>query len=243
MHSLMTAEEAGKAKSFRCFMAALQFLKCYPEEDVRSALFDMDKNTLRDFSWHYVEMIASLKQFKIVWPNHWDETFIITVDGTHCPVNEPRDPNVRKNPKHFSHKFKLPGVNYEIALAIWDNKCVHAKTQDEASVNDLTAFRAELKGKIPAGKRVVADRAYISKDVAEIVSVPNSLDSDEVKQFKSEARSRHETFNARLKAYNCLTHKFRHGVVKHQVCFFAVLVMVQYAIEDTGVDGEPLNTL
>jgi len=69
------------------------------------------------------------------------------------------------------------------------------------------------------------------------------LDSDEVKQFKKEARARHENFNKRLKDYKCLKNTFIHGIEKEQVCFNAVVVMVQHEIEDNGPHGEPLNRL
>ena len=189
--------------------------------------------------------MAALRYVKIIFPaaNEWDTIFIISVDGTHYQINEPRDPNVRKNPKWYSHKFHLAGLNYEIAISLWDSKIVHASCWDPASTHDKTVFRRDLLHKIPAGKRVIADKGYIANDLSEILSIPNQFDSEQLKDFKARARARHETINDRLKKYNVMKHKFRHGVKKAQMCFDACLVNVQYAIEDTGKNGEPLFDL
>ncbi|KAL3914331.1 MAG: hypothetical protein SGARI_000175 [Bacillariaceae sp.] len=44
------------------------------------------------------------------------ETFFLSIDGVHCRVNEPSDPNYRKNPKYFSHKFRQAGMSYEVSM-------------------------------------------------------------------------------------------------------------------------------
>ena len=38
----------------------------------------------------------------------------VTLDGTDCPINEP----VPFNPKYYSHKFKGPGLKYELGICI-----------------------------------------------------------------------------------------------------------------------------
>ena len=140
----------------------------------------------------------------------------------------------------------MAGRNHEIVIDLWNSRCVHCSTSVRGSVHDLTLFRQELVNKVPPGKRLICDRGYISFLNGEhlILSFPNPLDSPELAAFKSEARARHETFNKRLKDYDCLAHKFHHELLdKQQACFFAVVVLVQYAIEDTGPFGEPLNRL
>ena len=156
--------------------------------------------------WVYVRKIASLKPVKIVWPDHFDETFIASVDGTHVRTTEPRDPNMRKNPENYSHKFHMPGRNFEIVLDLWRNRCILAKVSDPSSKNDLSVYRQQLKALIPDGKRVIADKGYIStRDGDHLkLSTPNPLDSEEVKDFKARARARHENFNKLLKIYKCL---------------------------------------
>jgi hypothetical protein len=106
--------------------------------------------------------------------------------------------NMRKNPKKYSHKFHLPGLNYEIALHLWEPRCIHAKTGDQAaSINDKTAFQQELKGKVPKGKRVICNNGYICFQYGDnkILSFPNAMDSPELKEFKQLVCARHENFN------------------------------------------------
>ena len=241
--------EASSPKAYKGFLIANHFLKTYGSDDVRAAQFGgMDPKLLNTLTWIYVRKIAALKPDKIVWPDEdeWQTVFIASVDGTHYRTNEPRDPDMRKNPKNYSHKFHLPGLNYEITLHLWLPRCIHAKTGDPASINDKTAFRQELKGKVPLGKRIICDNGYVCFQYGDdkILSFPNTLDTAELKEFKQLACARQENFNKRLKDYRCLRDTFRHGAAKHQVCFDAVLVLVQYAIEDTtpGI-GEPLNQL
>lgn len=161
-------------------------------------------------------------------------TFLITVDGVHCQINEPIHPVYSKNPAYYSHKFNNPALTYELGVHIFENKLVWISERSPASTHDITVYRSNLKGKIPAGKRVIADNAY--RKESNTVSAPNSQDADELRKFKSRARARHETLNGRLKFFKCLSERFRHGVEKHQVCFEAVCVIVQYQMEN----GSPL---
>jgi hypothetical protein len=88
--------------------------------------------------------------------------------------------------------------------------------------------------KIPAGKKVIGDKGYRGEKA--IISTPNSHDPEDVRHFKSRVRARHESFNAKIKNFACLDVRFRHGIVKHRICFEAVCVIVQYQLEN----GSPL---
>ena len=57
--------------------------------------------------------------------------------------------------------------------------------------------------------------------------------------MKADVAAWHKTVNMRLKIFNCLTKKFRHGVDKHLMCFRAVVVLTQLAIERS----EPLYSV
>ena len=241
----LTEEEAELEITFIGFMMAMYFLTCYDTFDNIGSLFYKHRNEASEMTWYYVAKVATLKSQKIVWPDDFDTIFIASLDGTHVKTNEPRDPNMRKNPVNYSHKFELPGVNVEIALHLWKQQVIHFKRADAASVHDLTAFRQELINKVPQGKLIIADSAYTGKTEQEkaILAVPNPLDSKEVRQFKDDARARHENFNQKLKEYKCLSTTARHGLDKLQLCLDACVVLCQYAIEDPGPDGEPLNLL
>lgn len=98
---------------------------------------------------------------------------------------------------------------------------------------------------VPEGCCVIGDDGFTGKGDNEkkTCSVRNNSDKDEVAEFKSRAKSRHESFNSRMKSCQVLCQRFRHGVKKHGNCFSAMLVSVQCAVEDASPDGEPLDTL
>lgn len=171
---------------------------------------------------------------QIVWPDSWDEIYTVTVDGVHTRVNEPKHPTLSKNPKYYSHKFKQAAVDYELAISIFENKLVWMRGPRPAGEPDITVFRQRLKSKIPPGKRGLGDNGYRGEKC--IISTPNPEDTREVRKFKSRARARHETFNARLKNFRCLDVRFRHGIKKHKMAFEAVCVICQYQLEN----GSPL---
>lgn len=107
------------------------------------------------------------------------------------------------------------------------------------SYNDIKIFRdCGLKEKLEAtGKKCIADSGY--QGYPKLVSRYNQFDSDEVREFKTRARMRHEKFNALLKMFECLDSRFRHKPdmeKKLQWCFEAVAVIVTFKMEL----GEPL---
>ena len=162
------------------------------------------------------------------------EIFILSVDGVHCRVNEPRG---QPSTGWFSHKSNGPGLVYELAIALNESKLVWMKGPFKPGENsDLQIFRKEdgLKAMIPVGKKAIGDRGYRGEQGK--VSIRNPHDSAEVKAFKKRARARHETFNGRIKNFKVLEERFRHGVDKHQSVFEAVCVILQYEMEN----GHPL---
>lgn len=134
-----------------------------------------------------------------------------------------------------SHKFHEPGLPYELGIAIYDNRLVWINGPFQAAENDLSIMHKEdgLLSKIPAGKKVIADRGYRGEPVC---SIRNPRDTAGVKAFKRRARARHESFNGRIKWFNILDTRFRHGIAKHQAVFEAVCVITQYEMEN----GHPL---
>jgi hypothetical protein len=54
--------------------------------------------------------------------------------------------------------------------------------------------------------------------------------------FKARVKSRHETFNGRIKSFLVLAMPFRHDISQHKQCFESVCLAVQYDIEN----GHPL---
>jgi hypothetical protein len=42
--------------------------------------------------------------------------FIISVDGVHCRINEPKHPTLSRDKRYYSHKFNQAAVNYELGI-------------------------------------------------------------------------------------------------------------------------------
>ena len=188
---------------------------------------------------------------KIVWPEHWDSGaddvpyFILTVDGVHCQIEEPKHPTLSKNPAFWSHKYNAAGLGYEIGIAIFEKKVVWLKGPFRAGKPDISVFKngeddededeVGLYDKIPPGHKGIADKGY--PGCWDKLSKSNSHDSDAVRKLKGRARAHHETFNGGLKNFNCLSQKFRHkDIDKHRLCFHAVSVICIYQLEN----GSPL---
>ena len=100
-----------------------------------------------------------------------------------------------------------------------------------------------LKSKIPDGKRGVGDQGYRDKESTDKIATRNDFDSKPLKRFKERSKARHETFNARLKAFGILSQAFRstgkHRMPKHKAAFEACCVIGQYELDN----GSPLFKL
>lgn len=165
--------------------------------------------------------------------------FFFTVDGTHFKINEPKPFSTDWSSQKFGGHA---GLNYEIALAIWDSKLlwVHGPTKPGV-VNNITVFRGDgltksLRGKVDEEElnlgrniRGIADEGY--RGEPEYLSTRNQFDPREVANFKNRALARHENFNAKLKTFDILNGTFRHGPQKQQIAFEAVCAITVYKME------------
>lgn len=153
----------------------------------------------------------------------------LTVDGTDFRIREP-------SPfwsGWFSHKFKGPGLRYEVGLNIQTGWiCWVQGPFAPGPWSDIKIFRGWLKWKLSPRERVEADNGYRGDFRA---VCPNQCGNLEEYRMKMNARARHETVNRRLKQFNCLKY-FRHDKQSHVHCFNAIAVITQLAI----ANGEPL---
>ena len=73
-------------------------------------------------------------------------------------------------------------------------------------------------------------------DDRNVVGADNKYDSQQVKEFKSRVKARHESANCRLKAFHILEDTFRSTgkdrLSKHKAVFEACCVLVQYEMEN-----------
>lgn len=172
------------------FLWAVHFLFSYKTEASMTGLTGWCDKTIRKNIWEYVQKIECLKADKIVWPNAWDDPgdnstpiFLISVDGTHCPIFEPSNGRYSKNPKYYSHKFRKSGLAYEVAISIFTNQVVWINGPFPAGMGDPDIFVLGLKDKILPGKKVIADAVYNRIDLP-MISLNNRADTLAVRLFK-----------------------------------------------------------
>jgi len=167
-----------------------------------------------------------------VWPedDEWDTHFIISVDGVHCRFHEVKHPTLSKDPAMFSHKYNGPGLAYELALHVYENRLVWMNGPKKPKNDDYGIYKSALRKKIPPGKKAITDRGYKS-NTDPTLAKPNSHDDPELRTFKARARMRQEQFNARIKRFACLSGSFRHSIARHGNCFEAVCVLCVYEME------------
>ena len=225
---------------------SLHFLYRYPTETEWESQWKKCANTIRDACWLYIFKIKSLKVDKIVWPIfHATDIWVMTVDGTHLTTLEPGDRDIPKDPAYFSFKHHSAGYNYEVGVDLFQSRCIWLKGPFPAGAyNDAKMFRegglmARLKND---GKKAIGDEGY--RGFPEEISTQNTLDSKEVREFKTRARQRHEVYNSFLKQFEILSDRFRcknnpndrYSVdEKLQMVFEAVNVLVQYKMEKGDV--------
>jgi DDE superfamily endonuclease len=168
---------------------------------------------------------------KIIFPTHENDLYILSVDGTHCSINEPRA-GTGFNKAYFSHKLHGPALSYEIGISIHSSNLVWVNGPFPASTNDDTIFQSALKHVIPPGKKAITDSGYHGDKVTHT----NRCCDEATKLLIRRARQRHEKVNSRLKIFACLNQAFIHKLPLHKSVFEAVCVIVQYQMEN----GSPL---
>ena len=157
---------------------------------------------------------------------------MVSVDGTDFEISEPSP----FSPSWYSHKFKGPGVRYEVALSINGGDIVHTNGPFPCGSNpDITIFRRLLIYKLEEGEMVEADRGYRGEPTK--VRIPVDYATEAEKREKSVVRSRHETVNARFKSFRVLSDRFRHHIsddnmMKHGLVFNAIVVITQLSISN-----------
>jgi len=211
---------------------ALHTLKKYPTDKEREGPWDLPIAVARDRVWYFLKKLRELKHQKIVWPDDFgDDIWIITVDGTHCWINEPQHPDWSQDREYYSHKYNKAGVNYELGIAISTSDLVWMNGPFKAGRSDKKVFKEKgLMDKLKTiGKKAIGDQGYIGYQ--DLISTYNAHDTRGVKKFKSRALKRHENFNGMTKRFDCLDGRFRHGADKFAICFEAVCVLCQYQLE------------
>ena len=235
LDTLIDPDEVDFPISIDDFLMTLEWLHSYQPERRREGHTGLSPKTIRKRCWYYAGKLQALKEQKIVWPNDIppDSIWLMTVDGTHFMVNEPKHPEFSQDKDYFSHKKHRSGWCYELGLCLYKNNLIWMKGPYKAGQNDKNNFTRPggLKEKLAQlGLKAIGDKFY--NGYPNEVSTFNRYDSAEVKKFKSRALLRQEKFNGYLKQFDILDHRFRHhGPEKFATCFEAVAVITQYRIE------------
>ena len=124
---------------------ALYFLKKYPTAHKFGArIGDGTKNTVLKQAWRYIIAIQALKPKKIQWifdDVNQNEFFILSMDGVHCCINEPR---TQPSSGRYLKKFNKAGLTYELGVTIYHNKIVWTNGPFPACQNDMKVFRKQM---------------------------------------------------------------------------------------------------
>lgn len=222
---------------------ALMFMNLYLTEVISTSLAGADEKTFRKWVWLFVEAIEAktydVIRFERRLENRNGNVCTISVDGVDFAIMEPRPNwnNKRRWSGYFSEKFNGPGLRYEIGMCISTGNFVWVNGPFPAAYSDLQIFRKDLIDEMGEGEKVVADQGYNGeKDY--IVTSKYLRKMGELGQLDDyfKVRARHECGNRRLKVWNILGHRFRHGLHKHGMVFRAVAVIEQLKMDN----GSPM---
>jgi hypothetical protein len=237
---------------FKMYMTALFFLWAYPRNAglTSSRFHQCIRNCKGEPLWRWIRKIEALKHKKIKWDHSLGDpkksAFVATIDDTDCRIWEKRahhDMNIDKS--FYSQKLNHAGLKYELIMHLTKPQCMAIVGPNKCATHDMEVFRQETKKKMKSmpGKMLIADSIFKAgkkpehQDEVGMFALPSSADPEELRQFKSRARARHESFNGRLKHFSFLRDGYR-GVDmdKHGSAFKAICVIVQYQMDN----GSPI---
>ena len=150
----------------------------------------------------------------------------MSVDGTDFKIQEP----IPFSTKWYSHKFKGPGVRYEIGVTISTGHIVSSHGPFPCGeFPDLKIFRQGMRNNLGPGEKVIADDGYRGDSK---VCTKHDARDEQHQLVMGLIRAHHETINRRLKTWKSLHSTYRHKRNKHHLIFESVLVLEQLAIEN-----------
>jgi hypothetical protein len=162
---------------------------------------------------------------------------LISVDCVDHEILEPWPYSRHWSRRWYSHKFKGPGLRYEVALSILTGSICWINGPFPCGVaNDWQIFKNGLLLQLDEGERVEADDGYAPGD-PEFTKTPSGIyHREERNVIRRRVMARQETINKRNKQWGILSQVYRHGIEKHQSVFSAICVLTQITIDN----GNPL---
>ncbi|KAI2493259.1 hypothetical protein MHU86_21296 [Fragilaria crotonensis] len=210
----------------RHLLWALMFLKIYATEDVLSTIAAFSVPSKIDIK--VVLLLTAYARFdgRTGFDLTGGKTCKVTVDGVDFPIEEPTP----FDSQWFSHKFRGPGLRYEMAICIQTGDIVWVNGPYKCGKwPDVKIFKSRLMHLLGDDEMVEADRGYRGHNVK--ARTPDDCVSRVDRLAKTRARARHETVNRRLKQWGSMQHRWRHVRHKHKIAFAAVAVCTQLAFE------------
>ena len=150
----------------------------------------------------------------------------VSIDGTDFRIREPKP----FWPGWYSHKFKGPGVRYEVGIAIQTGWIVWINGPYPCGAfPDLRIVREALIYELDDGEYFIADGGY-SGDGGNHCITPTGYHEYSDRQI-SAVRARHETINSRFKNWKAKETRWRHKPEKHGILFRMVANIVQLGLQ------------
>ena len=230
---------------FRMFLAAHHLLWMYPKnaQNLADTMGICERVARGEPLWRWVSRFAALQKHKIKMPDDINSPtaphFAAVVDCTDLRRWEPSsNPNYNIDKSWCSFKSKHAAIRFELATSVYEPKIIWLNGWFKAGeMNDYEIFKAGLDLVIDPRKKIIGDSGYKGTESRNKVCIPSSTDSKELANFKARARLRHEGVNGKIKKFKCVQDEaFRHTVEKQALAFTAVVVIVQYQIENGDND-------
>ena len=150
----------------------------------------------------------------------------------------------------FDYKTHSCGLKYEFCLATREPQICWINGPHAPSKHDITVFRggeadkdeedwdpnAPLYFQLEDDEKLIGGSGYVGEPSKVVVT--KAEHSSEFKEFLARAKNRQETFHWRLKSFNILGHRFRHGksteerMKLHKMAVELVAGIVQYDYEN-----------
>jgi hypothetical protein len=105
--------------------------------------------------WEYVVRLQAMKTEKILWLDNLNEEgiWVLSVDGTHCWIKEPKNPEFshQDKSKEYSHQLNKAGKSYELGIHLMGG-LIWMNGPYDAGENDIQIFRKQA-GRIEGTSR------------------------------------------------------------------------------------------
>ncbi|KAL7529872.1 hypothetical protein ACHAXR_003199 [Thalassiosira sp. AJA248-18] len=232
---------------FKDCLMTMNWLTGYDVYPVLSARWGYCEEYIGPKVWDYCDKMATLARKKIFFELAHDIELGRTVD---CATFMTREMRLTPSSDWFDWKTHSCGLKYEFCLATREPRITTwISGPHKPSKHDITVFRGgdvdedkedwdqdALYFQLEEGEKCIGDSGYISEPSKVVLAKVEH--SSNFKKFLDRAKNRQETFHWRLKAFNILGGRFRHGVnteermCLHKMAVEAVAGIIQYDYEN-----------